>query len=471
MVTEKALEALSIRSELALWKGRRCIYGPLRKVLSSEYVLKKDVVERMERSLLKYIPIFGGDYEDKLLKEKLEVDEAKKAYEQVVFYIEEGEKRISELEQQAEELREEGTYFKNKTEEGSAIMEMGAEHTAKSLILWCQLVEEGSLLANNISSFLEDLVVYMEHSNNGTVQQSETIPLEIRLNEIYEKTNKFFEDSQQGYVRMGLRDKMKHVSVNKIAMANNLELMLRENAMLYTIQNKMEELQKRLAETFAAMEDDGECLLDKLKKESRGLENPLSDERDIAEEKSSSQIDFPEHVEDKYEKQYGSFPSYSEDQSDIQKKAIFPEVTSNREENLNMEREKLLEGMALLLEELKRVRVDLQKSFKKSPSSLFGKHRMNFDIEEEVPVGVKKLEDDLEAWCRKLKEFRRRAKQHFPCVLDGFVSIESRCVTRGFEIEDAVARQTGYLTYIEELEQKMKTAEQQVTTFSIDVWR
>lgn len=105
MVTQNEMEALSIRAELALWKGRRSIYGARCKALSSEYVLKKDVVERMERSVRKHFSLFGGNYEERLAKEKLEVDAAKKAYEQVVLYMEEGEKRISELERQAEGLR------------------------------------------------------------------------------------------------------------------------------------------------------------------------------------------------------------------------------------------------------------------------------------------------------------------------------------------------------------------------------
>ncbi|KAF5072610.1 hypothetical protein DSECCO2_199870 [anaerobic digester metagenome] len=116
----KNMEALCIRTELALWKGRRSIYGARRKALSSEYVLKKDVVDRMERSLLKHFSLFSGNYEDKLEKEKWEVSEAKKAYDKVVFYIEEGGKRILQLEQQGRALRTEGTRLDNKEQNDSA---------------------------------------------------------------------------------------------------------------------------------------------------------------------------------------------------------------------------------------------------------------------------------------------------------------------------------------------------------------
>lgn len=86
MLDKKVVEGLCIRAELDLWRGQRSIYGARKNALKSEYVLKKDVVDRMERSVLKFL--FSGNFEEKLEKEKWEADEAKKAYEKVEFYIE-----------------------------------------------------------------------------------------------------------------------------------------------------------------------------------------------------------------------------------------------------------------------------------------------------------------------------------------------------------------------------------------------
>lgn len=469
MSTQKAIEALSIRGELALWKGRRSIYGARRKALSSEYVLKKDVVDRMERSVFKHFSLFNGNYEDRLAKEKWEVNEAKKAYEKIVFYIEEGGKRISELEQKAEGLGEERIYFEDMAQKGSSIKEMGADPTAKKLILWCQLVEEGSLLANNISSFLEDFVVYMEHSNNGTVQNSETMLLANSLNEVNEKAKSYFDQLRQDYEKMDMGNKMKHVSMYKIALSSwgTLELVLRENAMLYTIQTKIEELQKRLSETFATMEDDGERLLEKLKRESCDAGNPVTDERDKKEEKSGSEINFPKHTENKYEEQDGIFPSYAADKWHIQQQPIFSDGEFQGKQNLDEEKEALLSGIRLLREDLKSVRGEMQESLKRSRGRFFGRRRKDFNEEQEVPEGIKKLEFALEGWRRELKEFRRKAR-HFPCALDRFASMESRRIERDFENVDAGTKEIWYLTYLDELETAIKTAENQLLDFSID---
>ena len=468
MVTQKALEALSVRVELDLWKGRRSIYGARRKVLNSEYVLKKDVVERMERSVLKHFSLFRESYEDKLAKEKREVDAAKKAYEKVLFYIEEGEKRIPELERQAEDLREVEICFDNKEqEEPSYIVEKGVETTGENLILWCELVEEGVFIANSITSFLENLVVYMECSNSGATEESEKILLEQKLYEIDEKVKKFFHKLRQDYEKMGMC-KVKKFSVCSLILnsGGNLGLELQENAMLYTMRNKLEELQKRLVETFAAMEDDGARLLEKLKEENKDTENPEIEEKEKLVEKSSAKTVSSDHMENKYENQEKDFPSYGGNKSGIQQKVVFPDVAFHGQENLDNERDALLEGMRLLREELKSVRTEMQVGFKKS-RGLFGKHRRDFN-EEEVSGGFKKLERNLEAWRRQLKEFRRKAR-HFPCALDGFVSMESRGMDRSFETEDAVASQEWYLDYVDELETRMKTAEKQVTDFRIDV--
>ncbi|WMI80626.1 hypothetical protein [Anaerotignum sp. MB30-C6] len=102
----------------------------------------------------------------------------------------------------------------------------------------------------------------------------------------------------------------------------------------------------------------------------------------------------------------------------------------------------------------------------KRSNGLFGKLRGDFN-EEEIPVGIKSLEEHLEGWRRQLKEFRRKAR-HFPCAMDGLVSMESRVLDKGYEIEDGEARKQWYLAYLDELKTRMKTTEEQVMDFPID---
>lgn len=467
MDTYKAIEALSVRAELNLWKGRRSIYGARRKALSSEYVLKKDVVERMERSLGKYFSLFGRNDEDKLAKAKQEVDVAKKAYEKVLFYIEEGEKRIPEFERKLKGLGDDVICSENKEQKGpSYIEEKGDKTTEKSLILWCELVEDGVLLSNSITSFLKDLVAHMERCNNAQVKDREKVTIQNSLFEVEQKMNCFFKKQRQDYETINMCNKVKKSSVYGILSkgTGNLGVILQENAMLYTIQNRMEELQKGLVEAFEVMEGDGEKLLEELKIESGDRGNLVMDEKEITIETATVRIYFPEHAHYKIEKQNEIFPSYMED-THTQQKVIFPELEFHGQENLYKERTQLLEGIRLLREELKPVRAEVQKGMKRS-NGLFGKLRGDFN-EEEIPVGIKSLEEHLEGWRRQLKEFRRKAR-HFPCAMDGLVSMESRVLDKGYEIEDGEARMQWYLAYLDELETRMKTTEEQVMDFPID---
>ncbi|WMI80627.1 hypothetical protein [Anaerotignum sp. MB30-C6] len=313
MDTYKAIEALSIRAELNLWKGRRSIYGARRKALSSGYVLKKDVVERMERSVEKYFSLFAGNHEDKLAKAKQEVDAAKKAYEKVLFYIEEGEKRIPELERKLKGLGDDVICSENKGQiESSYIEEMGAKATVKSLTLWCELAEDGILLSNNITNFLKDLVAYMERFNNAQGNDKEKVMIQNSLFKVEQTVNDFFKKLRQDYETINMCNKVKKSSVYGILSkgTGNLGVILQENAMLYTIQNRMEELQKGLVETFEVMEGDGEKLLEELKIESGDRGNLVMDEKEITIETATVRISFPEHAHYKIEKQNEIFPSY-----------------------------------------------------------------------------------------------------------------------------------------------------------------
>lgn len=464
----KNMEALCIRTELALWKGRRSIYGARRKALSSEYVLKKDVVDRMERSLLKHFSLFSGNYEDKLEKEKWEVSEAKKAYDKVVFYIEEGGKRILQLEQQERARRTEGTRLDNKEQDDSApAIENRIEMTRKRLIQWCEVVEDASSTANSITSFLEDLVVCIERSNSGKAENSELIRIKDSTCEIEEEISSLFKTLQQKNGETDLWKNIKPINVRRIMlMGENNGGEMQVNALLYAIQNEMQDLQKLLAETFAAIEDDGEHLLNKLRQESREG-NLETDERVKSKERSSVKNAFSVHLENKHEKQEESYPPYPGNKIDIKQKAVFPEGEFQGEE-FGQEREALLEGICLLREELKSVRTEMQKDFKRSRGRLLGKYKMDFNDEEEVPEGIKKLDGDIQAWRRQLKEFRRKTR-NFPCALDGFVSVESKRMNRDFQNENAVPGQAWYFTYVDDLETSIKTTQEQLSNFRIDV--
>ncbi|WP_066047580.1 hypothetical protein [Anaerotignum propionicum] len=463
MLDKKVVEGLCIRAELDLWRGRRSIYGARKIALKSEYVLKQDVVDRMERSVLKHFFLFRGNFEEKLEKEKWEAYEAKKAYEKVELYIEEEKKRIPELERQLED----GMCF-NMVHSGSCVLINEVDTTEKCLIVWCELVEEAISISDRVTSFLTDLLVCIERSNNAKAQGSEINSIQIGVCEIVEKANSFFKRLRQEYEKLENWNNIKqintkpmvlvdernsketiHINSKIYAIQNGMEN-IKENALLYIIQDEMENLQKILMETFSAMEEDGERHSQKLKRERRA-EGNLGYEMDKTEAEKSEKVH-----------------------------ALYPHIKINiehsaavkwefcDEENLEQEREGLLDELGLLNAELKSTHDEMQKIFNRSRSRFLGKYKKDFDEEVQVPVEIKKLEEKIVVWRKRLKAFRRRAG-NFPCALDGYIPMENQRMNRCFENEKAIIEQGWYFTYVDELEEMLKITEKQLSDFCIDV--
>ena len=63
-------EALQVRAELALWRGRKAVHQPRLESLQSKYILEQDDVNRLQRGIFSKLK---RDYEEKLEKEKAEV--------------------------------------------------------------------------------------------------------------------------------------------------------------------------------------------------------------------------------------------------------------------------------------------------------------------------------------------------------------------------------------------------------------
>lgn len=458
-VRQKVVEGLCIRAELDLWRGRRSIYGARKKALKSEYVLKKNVVDRMERSVLKFL--FSGNFEEKLKKVKWEADEAKKAYEKVEFYIEEEKKRIPELERQLAD----GMCF-DMVHSGSSVLLNEVDTTGKSLIVWCELVEEAISISDSVTTFLADLLVCIERSNNAKAQGSEINIIQTGVCEIVEKANSFFKRLWQEYeklenwnnmkqintkpmVLVGERNSIERIRINSkiYAIQNGMEN-IKENALLYTIQDEMENLQKILVETFAAMEEDGQRLSQKLKRERRA-EGNLVDEMDKTEFEKS-------------EKVHGLYP---QDKLNIEHSADVKWEFCDKE-NLEHEREGLLDELGLLNAELKSTRDEMQKIFRKSRSRFFGKYKEDFDDEGQVPIEIRKLEESIEDWLKRLKAFRRKTG-NFPCALDGYISMKNQLISRCFDYENSTTEQGWYFTYVYGLEEMLKITEKQLADFCI----
>lgn len=462
MLDKKVVEGLCTRAELDLWRGRRSIYGAQKKALKSEYVLKKDVVDRMERSVLKFL-LFSGNFEEKLEKEKWEADEAKKAYEKVEFYIEEEKKRIPELERQLA-----GGMCFDRVHSGSSVPLNEVDTTEKSLIVWCELVEEAISISDSVTSFLTDLLVCIERSNNAKAQGSEINSIQMGVCEIVEKANSFFKTLRQEYEKLNNWNNIKQINTKRMVLAderNSRETIhvnsqiyaiqngmenIKENALLYTIQDEMENLQKILVETFAAMEEDGQRLSQKLKRERRA-EGNLVDEMDKTEFEKSEKV----HA------------LYPQDKLNIEHSADVKWEFCD-EENLEQEREGLLDELGLLNAELKSTHDEMQKIFSKSRSRFFGKYKKDFDDEVQVPIEIKikKLEESIEDWLKRLKAFRRKTG-NFPCALDGYTSMENQQMSRCFENENSTTEQGWYFTYVYGLEEMLKITEKQLSDFCI----
>ena len=456
MVTQKRLEAWNVQVELDIWKGRRSIYGGRRNALKSAYVLKNDAVVRRERSLLKHF--FHERFEEKLEKEKWEANLAKEAYEKVEFYVEEGNRRIPELEQKmAEEI------CMNLVQSGSSDPKNEIE---RSLIEWCDLVEEEVSIADSVTSFLKDLLVCIQRSNDAKAEGDETSDIQVRVCEIVEKTNIFFEKVEQKYGKlekwkninqipakqMVLLDKSKNMQLiyidYKTYVMQNGMVRMKENALLYTIQDEMQNLQQILVETFAVMEEDGERLLGKLKRECRDTDN----------------LGLPEKNKTVSYELKKVLPIYPNKELCTECNSVLVQAEFCEGDNLQHEREVLLNGLSLLNAELKSAQEEVKKIFERSHNRFFGKLKKELNEEKQVPEGIKTLEENIEAWCKSLKRYKRRAG-NFSCALDEFASIEILRMNRSLESNEAVSKQSLYFTYLVQLENMLKTTEKQLADF------
>ncbi len=434
---EDMLESLCIRAELDLWKGRQRIYGSRHKALGSAYILKKDCVEQMERSLRKFIPFLARDYEDELEVKKAEMDVAKKAYEQVLFYMEEGEKRVKVLE----------ALGKTKSHDGNVAL----GGLAKKMLGWCELVEEITLLADEISNFIKDLRVYMERNNNEMVENKDAMIIKERVDEINKSGDRIFGKVKLEYGLEELFNKRKHINFQWSGLRGRWHLAdaLQDNAQLYAVGNDMEMLQLLLIEVFTVLEQSGESLLEEGRRAEENAEVSMTREMpadaDQMNEKTSSY--------------YSKMGNGSWDEK-FQEMPIVSKWELEEKENMERKRVQLLKGIGILCGDVKSIRADIQRSFGKKHIPSFSRRQDSMD-EEEALSSIQKMEQKIKTLSKDLREYRKHTG-HFPCALDRFLPFENRILERGLKAGDKERRKEFYFSYVDEVEVCLQSAEKQI---------
>ena len=91
-------EALQVRAELALWRGRKAVHQPRLESLRSKYILEQDDVNRLQRGIFSKLK---RDYEEKLEKEKAEVAVAKAELDHMTELMRIADDKLPVLELQA----------------------------------------------------------------------------------------------------------------------------------------------------------------------------------------------------------------------------------------------------------------------------------------------------------------------------------------------------------------------------------
>lgn len=397
-------EALRNRAELALWSGRKAVHQSRLKSLQSKYILEQDDVNRMERGIFSK---WKRGYEEKLEKERAEVETAKAEWEKISALIKIADEKLPVLELKARDYEE---FWK--TADTSTLM--GED---KSLFQWCQQAEMCMRLAKEANLCIMKLKEAQQYAFAGPVAYEEVmIRLQGQIDRLWMSAEGFLKD----VCNTDRVDKGKHSLAFLEAGKSELARVCRQwshweeigrdlkvHHALCEMEANLNKLREQFGDVFEGLAKDGEELLQRM----NGGENHFCEK----------------------EMEVQTVTADKEITDIVPEKPVFAGVGLFAPVDLSKEKERVLFGLDLLKKEFGKITPENDR--------LYGWERALWE------------------WQQDLKQYRKNAG-NFSCALDGYEILDKK-IWRYSE-EDAAELRKVYQAHLQDTAERLEKAEEQI---------
>lgn len=418
-------EALQVRAELALWRGRKAVYQPRLESLRSKYILEQDDVNRLQRGLFSKLK---RDYEEKLEKEKAEVAVAKAELDRMKEWMRIADEKLPVLELQAKAYLD---FW-----ETADLSILGGDE--KTVLGWCQQAETCLRLAKETNLCIVRLKEEQERSFSGQgVHEQSMLLLQSQIDRLWTAAEVFLKEAEETAAVNRGKHSLRFLEIGESELArvsrhwSTIEEIGREikvHNTLFEMEDNLRKLQAQLGVVFEDFAEEGEKLLQKYD----GAESHFC-EKDA--EESFAQEGFT--GEQKEEPSFGG-------------NGLFGKA------DLSREKERLLFGLELLNKEFEKVVVPVEKTeFRKR---FFGK--IDNMLDEEIE-SINRWERMLREWQQDLKLYRKDAG-NFPCGLDGYEPLEKKIWQ--YTEEEGAEMEKACREHLQDTAERLEQAEEQIRT-------
>lgn len=423
-------EALQVRAELALWRGRKAVHQPRLESLQSKYILEQDDVNRLQRGIFSKLK---RDYEEKLEKEKAEVAVAKAELDRMTELMRNADEKLPVLELQAKAYQD---FW-----ETADLSILGGDE--KTVLGWCQQAETCLRLAKETNLCIVRLKEEQERLFSGQgVHEQSMLLLQSQIDRLWTAAEVFLKEAEETAAVNRGKHSLRFLEIGESELArvsrhwSTIEEIGREikvHNTLFEMEDNLRKLQAQLGVVFEDFAEEGKVLLQKIGsgeshvcEMDKGSEQEEVQIKNLAEEKISSII-----------------MPYDEG-------GLFAQV------DLTKEKERVLFGLDLLRKEFVQD-VAAEDGVKLGKSLL---HR-NGDTDEKL--------DRINAWERALREWQQDLKQYrknagnFPCALDGYELLEKKIWQ--YTEEDRDELQRVYREHLQDTAERLEQAEEQIRAY------
>lgn len=397
-------EALRNRAELALWSGRKAVHQPRLNSLQSKYILEQDDVNRMERG---FFSKWKRGYDEKLEKERADVEEAKAEWEKISALMKIADEKLPVLELKARSYEE---FW----ETADTSFLTGED---KSLLQWCQQAEMCMRLARETNLCIMKLKEAQQYAFAGAVAYEEVmIGLQGQIDRLWMSAEGFLKD----VCNMERVDKGKHSLAFLEAGKSELARVCRQwshweeigrdlkvHHTLFEMEANLNKLREQFGDVFEDLAEDGEELLQRM---NGGESHFCEKETEVQTATGDREI------------------------TDIApEKTVFGGVGLFAQVDLSKEKERVLFGLDLLKKEFGKITPENDR--------LYGWERA------------------LREWQQDLKEYRKNAG-NFTCALDGYEILDKKIWQ--YSEEDTAELRKAFQAHLQDTAERLEKAEEQI---------
>ena len=418
-------EALQVRAELALWRGRKAVHQPRLESLRSKYILEQDDVNRLQRGIFSKLK---RDYEEKLEKEKAEVAVAKAELDHMTELMRIADDKLPVLELQAKAYQDFWETADLSTLDGDE----------KTVLGWCQQAETCLRLVKETNLCIVRLKEEQERSFSGQgVHEQSMLLLQSQIDRLWPAAEVFLKEAEETAAVNRGKHSLRFLEIGESELArvsrhwSTIEEIGREikvHNTLFEMEDNLRKLQAQLGVVFEDFAEEGEKLLHKYD----GAESHFC-EKDA--EESFAQEGFTE--DQKEEPSFGG-------------NGLFGKA------DLSREKERLLFGLELLNKEFEKVVAPVEKT--ELGKRFFGK--IDNMLDEEIE-SINRWERMLREWQQDLKLYRKDAG-NFPCGLDGYEPLEKKIWQ--YTEEEGAEMEKACREHLQDTAERLEQAEEQIRT-------